>query len=108
MRGSRGPGTQRCEQRFDQMRQRRLADPAQRERRDRDAKLRRREIGVEPVDRAMQRGGVHASERDQFGDTAAPHGNQRKFGGNEESVGEHEQQHRADAPKIRSESIHVD
>jgi hypothetical protein len=82
------------EQRFEQLRQRGLADPAERERRDGDAELRRRQVGVEMIERALQGGGVHAAPRDQLGDAAATNGDEGELGGDEEAVGEHQQHDR--------------
>ena len=52
--GGREPPRQPRQQRLNQMRERRLADPAERQRRDRYAQLGGGEIGVEIVDRPLQ------------------------------------------------------
>ena len=91
---------QEDEQRLDQMRERRLADPPEREGGDGDAELRRRQIGVEAVDRALQRGGVHAPQGDEFGDAAAADGDQRELGGDKESIGQDEDENCGYSHKI--------
>ena len=94
------PG-QHVEERRDQMRERRLADPAERQRGDGDAELGRGEIGVEMVDRALSSVWAFAPPvGDELGDAAAAHRHQREFGGDEEAVGGHEDEHRPDADEV--------
>jgi hypothetical protein len=52
--GGREPPRQPRQKRFDQMRERGLADPAERERCDRDVQLSGSEIGVQIVDGPLQ------------------------------------------------------
>jgi hypothetical protein len=70
----------------------RLADPPERERGDRDPKLRRGEIDIEVIDGVLQGSGVRPSLSNELDDTAAAHGNQGELGGNEEAVGENEEE----------------
>jgi hypothetical protein len=44
------------------------------------------------LDGALQRLGIRAALGDELGDTAAADRDQRELGGNEEAVGEHEEQ----------------
>jgi hypothetical protein len=68
----------------------RLANPAERDAGDGDAKLGRGDVGVEVIEAAQDRGGPPVSFRGQMLDAGAPDGNEGKFRGDEEPVGENE------------------
>lgn len=81
-----------------------LADPAQRQRGDRDSELRCRQIGIEIGQGTLQCHRVHATLGDQLDDATAAHRYERKLGGNEEAVGGDENengQHAAELGHIR-------
>ncbi len=88
------------QRRFDQMGDRRLADPAQRQRRDGDAELGGREVGVEIVERMLQRLGVHPLGGNQLHHPAAADGDEREFGGDEEAVGDDEDENGQQAAEV--------
>ena len=75
-----------AQQRLDQMRECGLSDPAERQRRDRDAKLGRCKVGVEIVNGALKGGGVGPACADQLCYTAATDSNEGKFSRDEEAV----------------------
>ena len=85
------------ERRLDQVRERRLADPAERQGRDRDAELGRGEVRVEMVGGPEQGLGVGPPLRDEFGDPAPAHRHQGELGGHEEAVGQHQAEDREKA-----------
>jgi hypothetical protein len=68
----------------------RLANPAEGDAGDGDAKLGRGDVGVEVIEAAQDRGGPPVSFRGQMLDAGAPDGNEGKLGGDEEPVGENE------------------
>ena len=82
------------ERRLDEVCEGRLADPAERQGREGDAELGRREVGIQAVGRLLQGRGVRPPLRDQLGDAAAAHRDQGELGRHEEPVGEHQDQDR--------------
>src|SRR2546423_1008947 len=68
------------------MREGGLSDPAERQRRDCDAKLGRCKVGVEIVNGALKGGGIGPACADQLCYTAATDSNERKFSRDEEAV----------------------
>ena len=84
--GSRDARREARQQRLDQIGERRLADPTEGERGDGDAELRGSQVGVEVVDRPLQRGSVPATGSDEFRDASAPHGDQTELGADGKAV----------------------
>jgi hypothetical protein len=78
------------EDRFDQVGQGRFANPAEGEAGNGDAKLGRRDVGIEVVEPAQDRGGPPVPLRRQVLDARAADGDQGKLGGDKKPVGEDE------------------
>jgi hypothetical protein len=83
------------------VRERGLADHAERERGERDAELGRSEVEVELVGRALQGARVAPSKTDELGDAAAPDGDEGELRGDEESVRQDENQYRGESEYVR-------
>ncbi len=79
------------QQRLEEVRERRLADPAQRQARQRDAELGGRQVGVEVRDHVLRDLGAAVALAPDL-DLRRPHLDQRELGGDEEAVQEHEQE----------------
>jgi hypothetical protein len=94
-----------AQQRLDQVRQGGLSDPAERQRRDRDAKLGRCKVGVEIVDGALKGGGVGPACADKLCYTAATDSNEGKFSRDEEAVRENERKYGEYPDQIEHTSI---
>ena len=85
------------EQRLEQRRERRLANPAETEAGHRDAQLCRGDELVGIVERAPHRPRHAAALGEQLIDARLAHRDDRKLGGHEKSVGQNQRQHREQA-----------
>ncbi len=79
--------------RFEEHRDHRLADPAERQAAKGDAKLNRWQEIVEVRLQAADGAGSRLSLGDELLDAGLPHAHQRKFRSHEKSVGENQQRH---------------
>ena len=84
------------QQRLEQARERRLADPAQGQARQRDAELRRRQVGVEVREHVLGEPGAAVAFAELDLDLRRPHLDQRELRGDEEAVQDHEQDRQRD------------
>jgi len=82
------PDTDRIEEGHEQSRDRRLADPAETEARQRNPQLSRRNRIVEMIDRPLRRGGTAATLGEPEVDLRASHRHEREFRGDEIGVDE--------------------
>jgi hypothetical protein len=76
------------------VRHRRLADPAQRERCERDAQLGGAQVVLEVLEREQRALGAHVSGTGARLERGRPHLDQRELGGDEEAVGQDQQRRR--------------
>ena len=84
---------ERFERRLDQVREGRLADPAQRQRGHRDPKLAGRDVGVEVADHLLRRLGGAVPLSGELFEARAADGDDRELGGHEEAVRQHQHDH---------------
>ncbi len=103
--GGRDRSDKSAEKRLDKVRQRGLANPAQSERRNSDAQLGRREIGVEAVDGMLENRRVAAAGSDQLCHPASPDRHEGKLGGNKKSVGCNQDKDCRDAEQVGHTAI---
>ena len=91
-----GAGKMR-QQRIDQRRERRLANPAEAEARHRDAELRGRDELIGILERAPHRARHAAAFGEQLIDPRLPDRDDGELGGHEKPVGQNQRQHREQA-----------
>ena len=84
-------------QRLDDPGERRLAHPAEREARERDSELARREVGVEMIEHVARQLRRPAAARHQRVDLGRAELDERELRGDEEAVQEHQQEAQAEA-----------
>ena len=77
-------------QRLDQMRQRRLADPAQAQAGQRDAQLRRRDKAIGIFNGPLHGFGARIAARHSFGNARLAHADQAELRGHKEAVDQHQ------------------
>jgi CBS domain containing-hemolysin-like protein len=88
------------EQRFEQARECRFADPAEAERGERDAELAGRQIGVQMAVHVAEQASAPAAAGGQGRGLGLAQLDQREFGGDEEAVQQHQQQGSADVKQV--------
>jgi hypothetical protein len=87
--------SERSEDPVDHRGQRRFAEPAKRERGERDPQLRPRDVAVEMRERLLHRSRERITRRNHVVDLATARADERELRSNKESVGQHEQEHNA-------------
>jgi len=100
----RAGGEDRREHGLDQRRDGGFADPAQSQRGDGDAQLRRREVVVEIVQRRPEGAGAGSAPFDHLVDRCRPHADECELGGDEKPV-ECDQKQRREQPARREQEV---
>ncbi len=92
--------------RFEHPGERRLADPAQAERRQGDAELRRRQVGFQLLHHAAGEPRPQQPALDLGLELGGPHPHQRELGGDEKAVDQHQQEAEQQRPS-RARALHL-
>ena len=87
---------ERDQQRFQQRREHRLANPAQAEARHRDAKLRRAQIRIQIADDVLRRPRAAPALGDQRVELRLADADERELGGDKKSIQHHQHEHGED------------